>query len=88
MDRRSFVKVLPLTALPLVMFSYGAKRARMSTIGFVQYLNPTLQFSCAVFVFAEPFTKWHAIAFPVIWVALTLYSIASVRQERAARRLA
>jgi len=66
---------------------YAAKRARLSTLGLVQYINPTLQFACAVFVFAEPFTRWHAIAFPIIWIALALYSIAALRQDRAARRL-
>jgi len=78
----------PLTAIPLILFSGAARRARLSTIGLVQYLNPTLQFSCAVFVFAEPFTKWHAIAFPIIWTALVIYSVATLRQDRAARRLA
>lgn len=78
----------PLTAMPLVLLSYAARRARMSTIGIVQYMNPTLQFLCAVLVFAEPFTTWHTIAFPMIWVALTLYSWSSLSQDRAARRLA
>lgn len=77
----------PLTALPLVLFSYAARRSRMSTIGIVQYMNPTLQFLCAVLVFAEPFTPWHAVAFPMIWGALTLYSWSSLSQDRAARRL-
>lgn len=77
----------PLTATPLVLFSYAARRVRLSTIGIVQYINPTLQFCCAVFVFGEPFTLWHGIAFPLIWTALILYSGASLRQDRAARRL-
>jgi len=76
----------PLTATPLIFFSYAARRARLSTIGLVQYLNPTLQFGCAVFVFGEPFTSWHAIAFPLIWIALAIYSIAVIRQDRAARK--
>lgn len=76
----------PLTATPLIFFSYAARRARLSTIGLVQYLNPTLQFGCAVFVFGEPFTPWHAIAFPLIWTALAIYSIAVIRQDRAARK--
>jgi chloramphenicol-sensitive protein RarD len=77
----------PLTASPLILFSYAARRARLSTIGLVQYLNPTLQFFCAVVIFSEPFTQWHAIAFPVIWAALALYSISAVRQDRAARKV-
>ncbi|MAQ85157.1 MAG: protein RarD [Maritimibacter sp.] len=76
----------PLTAIPLILFSYAARRVRLSTVGLVQYLNPTLQFLVAVVLFAEPFTKWHAIAFPMIWVALAIYSVWAVRQERSARR--
>ncbi|RYH03613.1 EamA family transporter RarD [Salipiger sp. IMCC34102] len=76
----------PLTGLPLILFSYAAQRVRLSTIGLVQYLNPTLQFGCAVLFFANPITPWHAIAFPLIWAALALYSLSAMRQDRARRR--
>lgn len=76
----------PLTAGPLILYSYAAKRVTLATIGLVQYLNPTLQFFCAVAVFGEPFTRWHTIAFGLIWVALAIYSIEALRQERAERR--
>lgn len=78
----------PLTAGPLILFSYASKRVGLSTLGVIQYLNPTLQFLCAVAIFAEPVTVWHMVAFPLIWVALTIYSVESLRQERSARRLA
>lgn len=78
----------PLTGMPLVLFSYAARRIRLSSIGLVQYLNPTLQFGVATVIFLEPFTLWHAIAFPVIWGALALYSGASLVQDRASRRAA
>jgi chloramphenicol-sensitive protein RarD len=74
-----------LTAGPLVLFSYASRRIGMATLGLVQYLNPTLQFIVAVLVFAEPFTGWHAAAFGLIWVALALYTVESLRQDRAAR---
>ena len=77
-----------ITALPLNLMSYAAQRVKYSTLGLVQYLNPTLQFAVAVAVFGEPFTRWHAIAFPMIWTALLLYAAESLRQERASRRLA
>jgi chloramphenicol-sensitive protein RarD len=64
----------PLTGVPLVLFSYAARRIPYATLGLIQYLNPTLQFLVAVLVFAEPFTTWHAIAFPLIWAGLALYS--------------
>jgi chloramphenicol-sensitive protein RarD len=78
----------PLTATPLMLFSAAAHRVSLSTVGLVQYLNPTLQFLCAVLVFREPFGLWHAIAFALIWTALAIYSVSAIRQERAARRQA
>lgn len=77
----------PLTAGPLILFSYAARRVRLSTVGLIQYVNPTLQFVCATLVFAEPFTPWHGVAFPLIWVALALYSVSALGQERASRRV-
>lgn len=74
-----------LTATPLILFSYATTRVRMATVGLVQYLNPTLQFICAVLIFGEPFGPWHAIAFGLIWVAVAVYSLAALRQDRAAR---
>lgn len=76
----------PLTAVPLILFSFAARRVSMATIGLVGYLNPTLQFLCAVVVFAEPFTSWHVMAFAMIWSALSLYSIAVWSQEKASRK--
>ncbi|WP_164661172.1 EamA family transporter RarD [Tropicibacter sp. Alg240-R139] len=78
----------PLTAVPLILFSYAARRVALSTIGLLQYINPTLQFLCAVVVFGEPFSEWHAIAFPLIWVALAVFSVSALRQERAMRKAA
>lgn len=79
---RSVLLVLsgPMTAIPLIMFSYAAKRASLSTLGLVQYLNPSLQFFVAVVLFGEAVTLWHAIAFPIIWLALALYSWATLRR--------
>ncbi len=74
-----------LTGLPLILFSYASKRVRLSTLGLVQYLNPTGQILCATLVFHEPFTQWHAIAFGMIWVGLAIYTVESWRQDRSAR---
>lgn len=76
----------PLTALPLILFSYGARRLTLSTVGIVQYLNPTLQFFCAVVIFGEPFGVIHAVAFGLIWTALAIYSGSAFGQDRARRR--
>ncbi|WP_299670612.1 EamA family transporter RarD [uncultured Roseobacter sp.] len=78
----------PLTAVPLILFSYAARRLTMTSIGLLQYLNPTLQFACAVFVFAELFGAWHVAAFALIWTALALYSGVAWRQDRARRSAA
>lgn len=74
-----FVASGPLTAVPLMLFSYAAKRVQMATLGLVQYLNPTLQFACAVLILGEIVTVWHMIAFPIIWAALILYSVVALR---------
>ncbi|MBD3787779.1 MAG: EamA family transporter RarD [Sphingomonadales bacterium] len=70
-----------LTGGPLILFSYAAQRVRLATMGLVQYLNPTLQLGVAVLAFGEPLTPWHLMALPLIWVALALYSGASLRRD-------
>ncbi len=71
----------PMTAGPLILFSYAAQRVRLSTVGLIQYLNPSLQFAVAAVVFAEPVTRWHAMALPLIWAALALYYFETKRRE-------
>ncbi|MFW5881640.1 MAG: EamA family transporter RarD [Roseicyclus sp.] len=82
LDIALFVASGPLTAVPLMLFSYAARRVRMATVGLIQYLNPTLQFACAALILGEVVTRWHMIAFPLIWAALLVYSAASLRAER------
>lgn len=77
----------PLTATPLILFSYATRRINLGTVGLVQYLNPTLQFLVATLVFKEVFTFWHAVAFAMIWTALAIYSLAAWRYDSAARRI-
>lgn len=77
-----------ITALPLILFSAAAQRVSMSTLGVMQYINPTLQFFCATVVFGEPLSRYHTIAFALIWVALALYTISSWRQDSARRKSA
>ncbi len=77
-----------ITAGPLILFSYATKRLKLATVGLIQYLNPSLQFLVATLVFQEVFTFWHAICFSLIWLALVLYTMAGMRQEKSARRAA
>ena len=75
----------PLTAAPLILFSYGALRVELSTVGILQYINPSLQFFCAAVIFSEPLTIWHFLSFPMIWTALALYSWAGVKNSYKTR---
>lgn len=64
-----------ITALPLISFAEAAQRLTLTTLGFFQYLAPSVQFVLAVAVFREAFDLPHAIAFGFIWVALAVYSM-------------
>ncbi len=72
-----------VTAVPLMIFANGAKMLRLSTIGILQYVAPTMIFLTAVFVFGEEFDSARQIAFPLIWAALVIYSVPLVVQMRA-----
>ena len=63
-----------ITALPLLMFAAAARRLRLATMGFMQYIAPTCQFLLAVFLYREPFTRAHLLTFGLIWAALLVYS--------------
>ena len=71
-----------VTALPLVLFAYGARRIPLALIGFLQYLAPTLQLLLGVFLFGEAFTRTHLIGFGCIWAALVIYAADSLLRSR------
>jgi chloramphenicol-sensitive protein RarD len=82
------VLAAPVTALPLIWFTSAARRLRLSTVGFFQYIAPSCQFLLAVFLFSEPFTTTHLITFSFIWLALALFtgdSLLAARRLRVAR---
>lgn len=64
----------PITSVPLLLFAFGARLLRLSTIGIMQYIAPTIVFLIAVLIFNEPFGTVQAIAFGLIWAALAMYS--------------
>ncbi|MCA9928225.1 MAG: EamA family transporter RarD [Anaerolineales bacterium] len=74
-----------VTAVPLLLFAAGARRIHFSTVGLLQYIAPTMQFSLGVFLYHEPFTTQRLIGFSVIWLALLLYSVDGVRNGRKLR---
>ncbi len=65
----------PLTALPLILFAIGARRLRLSTIGILQYIAPSIQFLIAL-TMGEPFSMGHAVTFGLIWTGVILFTLA------------
>ncbi|MCC5986369.1 MAG: EamA family transporter RarD [Pararhodobacter sp.] len=71
-----------ITAVPLMCYANGAKGLTLSTIAIMQYITPSFIFLIALFVFGEPFEGARLVAFPMIWVALVLYSTEILRRRR------
>jgi chloramphenicol-sensitive protein RarD len=67
----------PVTTIPLLFFVQAARRLPLATLGFLQYLAPTLAFIIATVVYGEPFTRVQLSSFACIWTALVLYSVDS-----------
>ncbi|MEW6251917.1 MAG: EamA family transporter RarD [Planctomycetota bacterium] len=72
-----------ITAMPLLWFTEAARRLRLTTMGFLQYLAPTGHFLLAVLVYGEPLTAARLCAFVFIWAALALYSTEALRAGAA-----
>jgi len=75
-----------VTAIPLLLFAYGARRIRLSTLGLLQYIAPTVQFALGVWVFHEPFSRERAAAFAFIWCGLALYTADNLWAQRRLTR--
>lgn len=71
-----------ITAIPLMLFAAGSSRLRLTTMGFLQYIAPTLTFMQAVFIFGEPFAPAQLVTFGLIWSGLALYSWDMIRRTR------
>lgn len=78
----------PVTLLPLLWFAEAARRLPLVTVGFFQYLGPTLTFLLATLVYDEPFTFAWAVTFGLIWTALAVFSADSLRTRERLRRAA
>jgi chloramphenicol-sensitive protein RarD len=66
-----------ITCTPLILFAFSARRLKLQTIGFIQYLSPSLKFLCGLFVLNESLTFEKLQAFVLIWIALGWYTIES-----------
>jgi chloramphenicol-sensitive protein RarD len=71
------------TSAPLIWFAAAAQRLKLSTVGLLQYVAPSLLLALGLFVYGEPFTAVDAVAFGAIWTALALYSVDAVSGARA-----
>jgi chloramphenicol-sensitive protein RarD len=71
-----------VTAIPLLLFTLGARRIYLSTLGLLQYIAPSCMFILAVFLFREPFSSAQIVTFVFIWTALAIYSTDFVRYYR------
>jgi len=69
-----------ITAIPLLCFGRATQLLRLSTVGFFQFLGPTLQLLIAVFIFGEPFTQTHVLTFTLIWIAVGIYCYEGFRR--------
>jgi chloramphenicol-sensitive protein RarD len=75
----------PVTAIPLLFFGAGARRLPLSTMGLLQYLAPLLQFGFGVLLFHEPMPAPRLAGFALVWLALSVFTVESVRHSRRAR---
>jgi chloramphenicol-sensitive protein RarD len=71
-----------VTVLPLVWFNVAARNLKLSTVGFFQYIAPSMTFLLSVFLYDEPFTRGHAVAFACIWFALAMVSVETILRSR------
>jgi chloramphenicol-sensitive protein RarD len=75
-----------MTAAALMLFAGSIRRLRYSTAGLLQYLSPSLVFLTAVFVFHEPIDTWKLVSFAIIWLALAIFTVSAIHDERNRRR--
>lgn len=68
-----------VTAVPLLLFAFSTRIIPLTTVGFIQYLSPTISLLIGVFIYKEPFTVHQAIAFSFIWVAIIIYSCTQMK---------
>lgn len=77
----------PVTLIPLLLFTVAARRLSLSTVGFLQYLGPSLMLALATLVFGEPFSAHKLVTFGFVWCALVIYSVDALLWHRRQRRM-
>jgi len=76
----------PVTLVPLALFAAGARRIRLTTLGFLQYLSPSITLLVATCLMGETFTRTDAITFAFVWGALLLVALDGQMTRLRARR--
>jgi len=88
MDLSDFKTVLllllcgPVTSVPLILFAAGVQRIPFSTVGFLQYLAPSISLFMAIFIYREDLSWQKTVTFMFIWLALIIYSVDSIQRVR------
>ena len=72
----------PVTAIPLLLFAAGARRISLATLGFLQYIAPSLQFMVGTLVYGESMSPGRLAGFAIIWIALAVYTAESLLAHR------
>ena len=75
------------TAIPLLLFAAAARRVPLSTVGLLQYVNPLMQLAIGVFVFSEPMPPPRLAGFAIVWFALVVFTVDSLRAAHSNRRV-
>ncbi len=76
----------PVTAVPLLLFAYGARRIPLSLVGVLQYIGPSLQLLLGVLLYQEPFGGHKLIGYALIWSGLILFSAEGLWRLRLDRQ--
>jgi len=74
-----------ITSVPLLLFSYSARKLTLTTLGLLQYLAPSIQFLIGLVVFGEPFSGAKLASFLIVWAGLAIYTWDSIRRAGVAR---
>ena len=77
-----------VTAVPLLLFAYGARRIRMTTVGVLQYLSPTGTFLLGFLHYHEPFDRQRLVTFVLVWIAVAIYAGEGILRARRERKAA
>jgi chloramphenicol-sensitive protein RarD len=71
-----------ITALPMLIFIFGVQRISMTTLGFIQYLGPTLQFLSGVLIFNEIIDQNRLMGYATVWLGLLIFALEGLYQSR------